>query len=127
MVYPERGWWAVESLNARSTFHIVDPGNTKDSCNLSLGFQPNFMIVASTEEDHWGGRGFSKQRDSVAGVMRYYPMWDLEELPSARQYFPFGKQLSDEDVETRFRQFGGVPGHVFSPEGSLVQVLQKAG
>ena len=116
-VYPERGSMdKIESLQCNSTFYIVDPGKTKDSCDLDDLFQPKLMIVASPDEGHWGGSEFRKDRGIVLGIFRVYPMWDLEELQLARAYLSTfsGVQLTADVVEARFRQVGGVPRHIFS-------------
>lgn len=121
-VYPE--WACVASLSDNDTFHIVDPGKTKDDCDVSTAIHPKVLIVASLDRRHWGGREFAKVRGSVKGYFRYYPIWTLSELLDARCVL--GNQLSEEDIFERYRQVGGIPRHVFDVDGvSTTLEVQK--
>jgi hypothetical protein len=116
----------IVSLKKRSTFYIVDPAETKDSCSVGAYFQPKLLIVSSPDEGHWGESEFFKRRHNVVGVVRYFPLWDLQELLVARTYFRVaGKQLSEDDVLARFWQVGGVPRHIFESEPEFIAALVR--
>jgi hypothetical protein len=118
-VYPEyMSSNDIASLKKKETFHIVDPGKTMNTCDYDNFFQAKLLIVSSPDEGHWGGGHFSKRRNNCAGKFRYFPVWDLEELQLARTTLSIivGARLTAEDVEVRYRQVGGVPRKVFSPD-----------
>ena len=73
--------------------------------------------------DYWGGSELTKQRGNVKGMFRIFPMWDLEELLMARPYLQ-RTVLTDEDVEARFRQVGGLPRIVFANERYYSSTLE---
>lgn len=98
----------IPSLSESSTYFIVDPGDTTYSCGPPADFFPKTILVSSPDERHWGGSAFSKRRDIVKGVFKYYPIWTLNELIGARAIL--GPNI---DVEERYRMFGGVPRMVF--------------
>ena len=57
-VYLERGLMDnIASLEAHSTFYIVDPGRTKDSC--SANFQPKLILLHLPMRGIGGGENFS--------------------------------------------------------------------
>jgi hypothetical protein len=75
MVYPEiSGGVGMTSLDDPSTYYVVDPGETKDSCNPDTDFKAKVIIVSSPDNRHWGDSGFEKLRDSVRGFFMYYPL-----------------------------------------------------
>ena len=121
----EHSLWDVESLSDPSTFYIVDPGNSGKNCLPHTSFAARTIIVSTCEvSDYWGGSELTKQRGNVTGMFRIFPMWDLEELLMARPYLQ-ETVLTDEDVEARFRQVGGLPRYVFSRKRYLLSTLQN--
>jgi hypothetical protein len=48
----------IASLFDSSTYYVVDPGKTKDSCDPVEDFEPKVIIVSSPDECHWGGNSF---------------------------------------------------------------------
>jgi hypothetical protein len=110
----------IASLHAKGTFYIVDPGKSKRSCNPSLRFFPKVVIVASPNEEHWGGSSrFLKNVNRSMGTFLYYPSWTLEELLQAHgalnERFP-EVTLSERDLRNRFFKVGGVPRTLFLPD-----------
>ena len=115
MYHKESDTRYIESLTKDSTFYIVDPGTTENSCLPPDAFEPRTIIVSSPKESHWGGNQFPKIRLRTVGRFRYFPMWDLDELVLAQMYFT-NSRLTREEVIARFRLVGGVPRHVFLEE-----------
>jgi hypothetical protein len=97
----------IASLRERSTYYIIDPGKTKDTCGPADDFLPKTILICSPDDRHWGGSEFSKHRDNVMGVFKYYPIWTPDELICARATLV--PDMSQGDVEDRYRKFGGVP------------------
>jgi hypothetical protein len=108
-----------------STFYIVDPGDSKTSCNPPTDFRPKVIIVASPDPGHWGEREFTKERATVEGTMRFYPVWSKEELMFARPILR--PDMTDKTVEDRFLMFGGVPRHVFGTRDDDALLLAQKG
>jgi hypothetical protein len=91
----------------------VDPGETDDSCLLGGLFEPKLIVVSSPEEKHGGESEFTvrKDRGEIRSLFKYYPVWDLEEILSARTRFR--PTLTEEGVKEKFRKVGGVPWNIF--------------
>jgi hypothetical protein len=102
-------------------YYVVDPGETKDDCSPDRTFQGRFILVSSPDEGHWGGNQFGKQKGNSGGLFRIFPLWNLKELLSARQYIK--ADMSADEVEQRYHQVGGVPGNVFATELGFSGVL----
>jgi hypothetical protein len=66
---------------------VVDPGKTKDSCDLPTFFQGKVIIVASPDEQHWGGSSFDKEVAGRGGRLMYFPVWELHELLKSLSVF----------------------------------------
>jgi hypothetical protein len=116
----------IPSLALRSTYYIVDPGRTKDSCLQDDDFAPKFMIVSSPEEGHWGGSEFQKYRGLSRWTFRYLPVWDLKDILFAQKHLMIESvQLTSKQVEERFREFGGVPRNIFLADTYDLQQKQK--
>lgn len=112
-VYPETIQKCfIPSLELPSSYYIVDPGRTRDSCSPGSLFQAKFILVPSPCSGHWGESDFSKRRDDVSGTFLYFPTWSYDELVHARPILR--TNMTNDEVRDRFRQFGGVPGHVFA-------------
>jgi hypothetical protein len=124
-VYPQTlPEFKIPSLRERSTYYVVDPGQTKDDCNPNGMFQAKVILVVSPDDRHWGESEFAKIRGLVQGFFRFFPVWFLEELLSARPIL--GPTLSEEQIRERYRQVGGVPRHVFArTQKAFEAVLSK--
>ena len=115
-------------VNNESVYYIVDPGQTKDNCNLDENFKGNVIIVASPDEGHWGGTGFHKGRGGKIGTFLYYPVWSLPELISFSSFFDV--HVTEHQIVcrfgrfSRFGMFGGVPRMVFSTRKTNNQALE---
>ena len=72
------------------------------------------ILVASPARKHY--KEFLKY--SVTDVLRYLPVWSLEELMKARKSF----SLSEEQVENRYCLIGGIPRFVLEKEQDLVSL-----
>jgi hypothetical protein len=114
----------ILSLEHATTYFIVDPGATKDDCNVSPRYSHKVIIVASPDSRHWGHREFWNYRDGGEGVFVYYPVWPLEELLAARPVlFP---ELNEAEVKKRYRLFGGVPRNIRSAPVALLEKQRRA-
>jgi hypothetical protein len=123
-VYPEQAFKSgVPSLREPSTFYVVDPGKTTDSCDPSSLFRPKVIIVASPDSKHWGANEFRKERADLEGVIKVYPVWELEELLQARQFFR--RKMTIEEIEKRYLQVGGVPRHIFAGDESYAEIVRS--
>lgn len=112
-VYPEYiQYFNIRSLRDPSTYYVVDPGNTISNCNPETDFQPKVILVTSPDKRHWGGSQFYNERDGVAGSNQYFPLWTLNEVLTAQPIL--GR--TDDEIEQRYRQFGGVPRHIFATD-----------
>jgi hypothetical protein len=121
-VFPEAGGWnSVPSLESHSTYYIVDPGDTTDSCYPSFMLSPKFILVTAPNSNHWGGSALIKNTENIAGVRRYFPIWTKEELDAARPIMAPG--LSDALYERRFLMFGGVPARTFGTMDAAADAL----
>ena len=124
-VYPEKeGESNIESLKSESTYYVVDPGETKDTCNPSITFQAKVIIVASPDTRHWGDSEFLKGRWPVQGFFRFFPVWELSELLAARTFFPVSI-AEEEVVSKRYSELGGVPRYIFADQSSYNAVLKQ--
>jgi hypothetical protein len=112
-LYPEdEGICNIASLNSKSTYYVVDPSQTEDSCNPASDFQAKVIIVASPDSRHWGDGEFRKARGTVMGFFKYFPVWELSELLAARMFFL--SPISEEEVVVqRYSKIGGFPPHIF--------------
>ena len=108
-------------INKPSTYYIVDPGRTKDNCNLDENFYGQVIIVASPDERHWGGTDFDKGRGGIKnkrGKYMYFPVWTLPELIASSSYFDL--HVPQDEIRHRFCRFGGVPRIIFSSSGDYI-------
>jgi hypothetical protein len=118
--------WDIRSLIDPSTFYIVDPGASRENCLPDTLFQARTIIVSSSDDyECWGRSHLTKQIGNVNGRFMMFPMWDLEELLMARPYLQQRTVITDEDVEARFRQVGGIPRYVFADEEDLLFISQN--
>jgi hypothetical protein len=112
-LYPEKeGICNIASLNSESTYYVVDPGHTQDSCNPASDFQAKVIIVASPDSRRWGDGEFRKARGTVMGFFKYFPVWELSELLAARMFFPLSID-EEEVVVQRYSEIGGFPPLIF--------------
>jgi hypothetical protein len=126
-VFPEKLTPAqIPSLRDPDTYYLVDPGMTKDSCDPSEHDKAHVIINASPDERHWGESEFAKDRIGfLGGVFRFYPLWKCWEVLAAA---PFIAPHHTEDMTlARFREFGGVPRHVFAKSTETAEKEQRAG
>ena len=116
---------ALPSLIRPSTYYVVDPGSTGDSCVPDLAMKARTIIVSSPNERHWGGTEFEKLRGTATmGMFRYLPMWSLHEILKSKCYLS-SSPPSDEELTERFQKVGGVPRHVFLPEEAFDRCIQS--
>jgi hypothetical protein len=116
-VYPEQTKSAdIPSLLDPETYYVVDPGKTKTSCNPGPFVVCRVIIVASPDERHWGGSGFTKDEETaLGGEIRYFPAWTLPQLEIASMQLS-NVQFQAGEVAELFSIFGGVPRQVFAPK-----------
>lgn len=113
----------IPLLSDPETYYVVDPGDTTDSCAPSATFLPKVIIVAAPDERHWGGSKFFTRRGRAHGKLKVFPVWELDELLQARPIL--GPTMSDEDVENRYSQVGGVPRDIFASDEAFREVLER--
>ena len=111
----------MDLINQLSTYYVVDPGSTKDNCNLPNNFKGKVIIVASADEGHWGGSDFIKWRNDVMGLFLYFPVWTMPELIHSAPYMK--NKINEDEIRNRFIRFGGVPRHIFCTD-VVQEVLQ---
>ena len=89
-VYPEKpnDLDEIPSLGKTSTFYVVDPGKSQESCDPNEFFQARVIIISSPNEKHWGGNDFRKLNRGQTGVFHFYPLWDLTEVQLGLVHFP---------------------------------------
>lgn len=129
-VYNENSFpQGIPSTNDKSVYYIVDPHMKRDSCNPSDSFKAKVIIVSSPNNLHWGGSAFGKRRSDIepvrGGLLRYYPLWTLEELLDGRRSLnnSSGTNLDEKEVKRRYVQVGGVPRNVFRADHEYTQAL----
>jgi hypothetical protein len=114
-VYPERtNKNRIPSLQLKTTYFVVDPGDTTDSSDPPSDFSPKIILVSSPDSSHWGDNEFQKLRVKVAGFFKVYPIWTLDELVDAQPIIC--PEINKDDVLRRFRLFGGIPEYVFEDD-----------
>jgi hypothetical protein len=71
-VYPDNmgNLGEIASLCLKSSYYIVDTGDSEISYNPSVAFRPKVVIVATPDERHFGS-GFLKMRASVCVIPCY--------------------------------------------------------
>jgi hypothetical protein len=110
-------------INKTSTYYVVDPEETKDSCNPPRAFKGKVIIVASPDEGHWGASEFDKRRRKNMGKFLYYPAWEEQELIHSAPFI--NSDINAEEIGKRFIQFGGVPRYIFESELDLAVSKQQ--
>jgi hypothetical protein len=69
-----------------------------------------------------GGSQFFKLRGSTTGFFKYFPLWLLSELLSARPIL--GPALTDDEILQYFQEVGrGVPGYIFAYDSQCEMAL----
>jgi len=97
------------------TYYLVDPGETKTSCDPAPMVAARVIIIASPDESHWGGSAFEKNdQTSLGGYFLYFPSWNLPQLEAGCNELS-GVQFQNGQVAALYAVFGGVPRHVFFP------------
>lgn len=106
----------IPSLLNQETYYVVDAGKTKDNCSPGPFVVCRVIIVASPDEQHWGGSGFMKDdQTGLGGEIRYFPAWSLPQLEAASTLLS-KVQFQVGDVQELYTIFGGIPRHVFAPK-----------
>jgi len=125
-VYPEEsnGPFDFPSLEEPSTYLVVDPGTSNDSCDPEEDFLARVIIISSPNEKHWGANEFSKHRGSQSGVFHYFPLWNLTDVLSGMDGFDSAVRLSPQQLADRYRQVGGVPRHLFADTEEYQNILE---
>jgi hypothetical protein len=126
-VYPERLLpTKIKSLTIRSNYFRVDPGSKKFRFIPAANFQPKLIIVASSDERHWGGRSFTNRIGrSVRGILRYFPVWSGDELVVAQPFIRPG--MNKNQVEECYELFGSSVRNVFATEEEALDNLNDQG
>jgi hypothetical protein len=124
-VYPAQAFSSgVPSLSSPSTFYVVDPGKYDGSCDPDSDFRPKVIIVASPDSKHWGANEFYKNRDGVRGVLKFFPVWELDEILQASPVLS-GPTMTAEQVRDRYSRVGGVPRDIFDDDASFEEALRR--
>jgi len=91
--------------NDKESFYLFDPD--RKSNNTPIPVDAFTIICSSPNKDHYGD--FQKRLRTTApkGFFRYFPCWELDELKQV-------KLLNEQEVEDRFKLWGGIPRYVFS-------------
>ena len=102
----------IPFLRDCETYLIVDPGDTKDSCDPPGEVKAKVIILASPDENHWGGNAFEKRDETKdGGFFLYFPPWSIAELIAGAsqigQLLP--AKLTQDCITLAFSVFGGVP------------------
>jgi hypothetical protein len=121
-VCPEDRPNGLKSLFDSSTYYIVDPGDSEDSSNPPLHFQPKVIIVSPPNSFHWGHDMALKGRRIISAFHLFYPLWSCGELIAARRIL--SPMLSEAEVAARFRLFGGVPTRVYCSNEKVSELLR---
>jgi hypothetical protein len=124
-VYPENILReCISSLRLDSTYYVVDPGGTKQSCSPPSAFRPKVIIVTSPDSRNWGQNNFTKARNLVQGFFKFYPVWSLDELVDAQPIIR--PDMNKDEVLRRFRLCGGIPRHVFNYDERFLRDQNRA-
>jgi hypothetical protein len=114
----------IEALKQNTTFFIIDPDKTADTCDPSVFVMAHVIINASPANGHWGGNEFAKARGGyVGGLFLFFPLWSLVELLAAAQLI--NAAVDAETVRSRYRLVGGVPRSVFGVPRSVEPALKR--
>ena len=114
-----------KNVNQASIYYVVDPGKTKEfNCNLDDDFQGKVVIVASPDNRHWGESDFLKYRGKSKGLFMFLPVWSLNELLCAKQYFEYSID-DDEEIMRRYEKVGGIPRHIFTDNVTFLGILES--
>lgn len=120
----------VPGLNDSSTFYLIDPGKTNDSCDPADSVLASVIICPSCDSSHWGGSEFIKVRSTPmgqrGGIMLYMGVWTFEDISNAAKYLCRVVPPADELLQ-RFRQFGGVPRWVLAIDIKQASIAQQIG
>ena len=104
--------------------YVVDPGSFVGSCDTSEALRRarvQFIMNASNDEMHWGGKNFSKlrqgsrqahwpvpqSRKQKIGILVHGSLWTGTELIVAKPYITELKDLDVDELLRRFRFVGG--------------------
>ena len=113
------------NFNQPSIYYVVDPGKTKEfNCNLDDDFHGKVVIVASPDNRHWGESDFLKYRGKTKGLFMFLPVWTLNELLYAKQYFEYSID-DDEEIMRRYEKMGGIPRHIFTDNVTFLGILES--
>lgn len=118
-LFPEKMKAAdIASLQESSTYFLIDPDQTSDTCDPAPTVLASVIINASPDSKHWSDTEFTKPRDGrPGGLFLYFRLWDLPELQIAQKYLP---NATDINVLQRYRNFGGIPRQVFSTDDAYL-------
>lgn len=108
----------IPSMNNPEAFYVVDPGKFKGSCDdTDDGYEARFLMSASNESDHWGGKNFTKTRKPATqsmvdivtakkgGELVYGSLWTGRQVLLAQPHV--APSLTDAELLDRFRMVGG--------------------
>ena len=81
------------------------------------------IIITQPNERNGGMSEFRIKRDSVKGLFLFLPVWTLQELLNAKQYFDIENRIDDETIISRYEAVGGVPPHIFTDECDFKSIV----
>ena len=123
-VYPEESNKSYfPSLRVQSNYYVVDPGSSKENCSPDEFFEAHVIIISSPIPEHWGAHKFL-DRNTGVGLCHYYPIWNYSDLSCGLDYFSAVVRLSPQQLAERYRQVGGVPGHLFADTEEYYNILE---
>ena len=109
------------NIYQKNIYYVVDPGQTKTSCDPCADYIEKVIVVASPDERHWGRSSFSN------GIFLCYPAWSLSDLLASLPYITKSYKLDASSVKDRFHKFGGVPRYIFTEDVKSNEMkLQRA-
>mmetsp|Transcript_11453 Transcript_11453/g.16314 ORF Transcript_11453/g.16314 Transcript_11453/m.16314 type:complete len:263 (+) Transcript_11453:1872-2660(+) len=111
----------IPSLLDPETYYIVNPGKTKTSCDPGPFVVCRVIIVASPDEQHWGGSAFEKDDDKALGVATF----DISQL----DLFLSSKLRPHNSRESNFKTvtcWSSIPYSVVYP-GRCLSRIEKTG
>ncbi|KAL3923652.1 MAG: hypothetical protein SGILL_001537 [Bacillariaceae sp.] len=97
----------IPCLQDQNAYYVVDPGKSKESCDVDADFSAHFIMAASCDNRHWGAGEFTKLRGKkTKGKFIYASHWEEASLFTVKRYIGLG-HLEDQEISNRYRAVGG--------------------